>query len=131
MRERLFIKMTMTRRFLGPITVFNKTIFTIMEGKSDPPNYLHFIGWVYLWSAIMHFVLAAFNGRGLPNTIACQRVGADSLDFLMQLATSYATSRFSHATRLDSTCPGYAIPRIPPFCANTRMSRFTYNMAYK
>ena len=45
----------------GPITVFNKTIFDIMERQPNPPAYLHFIGWVYLWSAIFHWITALLN----------------------------------------------------------------------
>ncbi|KAH0586119.1 hypothetical protein H2248_007387 [Termitomyces sp. 'cryptogamus'] len=45
----------------GPITVFNKTIFDILEGRNDSPNYLHFIGWVYLWAAIIHWITAVLN----------------------------------------------------------------------
>ncbi|KAG6832022.1 hypothetical protein H0H92_006058 [Tricholoma furcatifolium] len=41
---------------IGPITVFNKTIYNILERQADPPNYLHFIGWVYLWAAIIHWI---------------------------------------------------------------------------
>ncbi|KIM51710.1 hypothetical protein SCLCIDRAFT_142691 [Scleroderma citrinum Foug A] len=45
----------------GPITVFNKTIYDILERQPNPPNYLHFVGWVYLWAAIIHWVTAALN----------------------------------------------------------------------
>ncbi|KAJ7920837.1 HCO3 transporter family-domain-containing protein [Mycena leptocephala] len=45
----------------GPITVFNKTIYTIIESQPDKPNYLHFVGWVYLWAAILHWVTAILN----------------------------------------------------------------------
>ncbi|EIW81250.1 hypothetical protein CONPUDRAFT_82277 [Coniophora puteana RWD-64-598 SS2] len=45
----------------GPITVFNKTIYDIIEKQPNPPNYLHFVGWVYLWSAIIHWVTAILN----------------------------------------------------------------------
>ncbi|KAJ7246395.1 HCO3 transporter family-domain-containing protein [Mycena rebaudengoi] len=45
----------------GPITVFNKTIFDIIESQSNPPVYLHFVGWVYLWAAILHWLTALFN----------------------------------------------------------------------
>lgn len=45
----------------GPITVFNKTIYNILTTQSDPPNYLHFVGWVYLWAAIIHWVTAVLN----------------------------------------------------------------------
>ncbi|PPQ67978.1 hypothetical protein CVT25_000458 [Psilocybe cyanescens] len=45
----------------GPITVFNKTIFDILSRESHPPIYLHFIGWVYLWAAILHWITALLN----------------------------------------------------------------------
>jgi hypothetical protein len=45
----------------GPITILNQTIFRILEGRSDSPNYLHFMGWVYLWGAIFHWITAALN----------------------------------------------------------------------
>ncbi|KAJ3731463.1 HCO3 transporter family-domain-containing protein [Lentinula guzmanii] len=45
----------------GPITVFNKTIFRIIQGQPDAPNYLHFVGWVYLWAAIIHWITAILN----------------------------------------------------------------------
>ncbi|KIY69845.1 hypothetical protein CYLTODRAFT_442375 [Cylindrobasidium torrendii FP15055 ss-10] len=45
----------------GPITVFNKTIYDIIEGEEDAPVYLHFIGWVYLWAAILHWITAILN----------------------------------------------------------------------
>ncbi|EGN98127.1 hypothetical protein SERLA73DRAFT_169180 [Serpula lacrymans var. lacrymans S7.3] len=45
----------------GPITVFNKTIYDIIEKQPNPPNYLHFIGWVYLWGAILHWITAILN----------------------------------------------------------------------
>lgn len=44
----------------GPITVFNKTIFDIFRGR-DNFNYLHFMGWVYLWGAILHWIAAGLN----------------------------------------------------------------------
>ncbi|KAF5382704.1 hypothetical protein D9615_002816 [Tricholomella constricta] len=45
----------------GPITVFNKTIYDIIESQKNPPVYLHFIGWVYLWAAIIHWITAILN----------------------------------------------------------------------
>lgn len=53
------------RSTVGPITVFNKTIFDIFEGKAGAPNYLHFMGWTYLWAAIFHWVAALSNGSWL------------------------------------------------------------------
>ena len=46
---------------LGPITVFNKTIYNITQKHPDAPNYLHFIGWVYLWGAMFHWMTAVLN----------------------------------------------------------------------
>ncbi|EMD39677.1 hypothetical protein CERSUDRAFT_103670 [Gelatoporia subvermispora B] len=45
----------------GPITVLNKTIFDIIEKQDNPPDYLQFVGWVYLWGAILHWITAALN----------------------------------------------------------------------
>ncbi|OCH91093.1 hypothetical protein OBBRIDRAFT_729449 [Obba rivulosa] len=45
----------------GPITVLNKTIFDIIERQDNPPDYLQFVGWVYLWGAILHWITAALN----------------------------------------------------------------------
>lgn len=45
----------------GPITVFNKTIYDIIERQTNPPDYLQFVGWVYLWGAILHWITAAMN----------------------------------------------------------------------
>ncbi|KAJ7718125.1 HCO3 transporter family-domain-containing protein [Mycena maculata] len=45
----------------GPITVFNKTIYTIIVDRQDAPVYLHFVGWVYLWAAILHWITALLN----------------------------------------------------------------------
>ncbi|EIN11935.1 hypothetical protein PUNSTDRAFT_83796 [Punctularia strigosozonata HHB-11173 SS5] len=47
----------------GPITVLNKTIFDLTQ-RGDPatrPNYLHLVGWVYLWAAIFHWITAILN----------------------------------------------------------------------
>lgn len=50
----------------GPITVFNKTIYTIFVTNGSGGegfNYHHFIGWVYLWGAIFHWITAFTNGQ--------------------------------------------------------------------
>jgi boron transporter len=46
---------------IGPITVFNKTIFDILNRHPSPPNYLQFIGCVYFWGAIFHWITAILN----------------------------------------------------------------------
>ncbi|KAG1797864.1 HCO3 transporter family-domain-containing protein [Suillus plorans] len=45
----------------GPITVFNRTIYDIICKQPNAPNYLQFVGWVYLWAAIIHWVTAVLN----------------------------------------------------------------------
>ena len=45
--------------------MFNKTIFNILNTQSNPPNYLQFIGWVYLWAAIFHWITAILNCNNL------------------------------------------------------------------
>jgi hypothetical protein len=50
-----------TKQAIGPITVLNGTIYTILNTQSNRPNYLHFMGWVYLWGAILHWIAAVLN----------------------------------------------------------------------
>lgn len=45
----------------GPITVLNKVIYDITQHGDDRPDYLQFIGWVYFWGAILHWVTAILN----------------------------------------------------------------------
>ncbi|KAH7322128.1 HCO3 transporter family-domain-containing protein [Rhizoctonia solani] len=63
----------------GPITVLNKTIYDILETREDAPEYLHFIGWVYLWAAIMHWFAAAFNAANFLRYVT--RFSCDTFGF--------------------------------------------------
>lgn len=42
--------------------MFNKVIYQIFEGR-EGFLYLEFLGWVYLWGAILHFIAALTNGK--------------------------------------------------------------------
>ena len=85
---------------LGPITVFNKTIFNILNTQSNPPNYLQFIGWVYLWAAIFHWITAILNCNVLLN------LSHLSVSQISQGATFSNTWPSFPATPLVSTCHG-------------------------
>ncbi|KAL7414672.1 HCO3 transporter family-domain-containing protein [Mrakia frigida] len=64
----------------GPITVLNKTIYEIIEGMgADAPDYLQFIGWVYLWAAIFHWVFALWHGCKLLKYVT--RFSCDTFGF--------------------------------------------------
>ena len=41
--------------------MFNKTIYDITQNRSGAPDYLQFVGWVYLWGAILHWITAILN----------------------------------------------------------------------
>ncbi|KAI0400603.1 HCO3 transporter family-domain-containing protein [Xylaria palmicola] len=43
----------------GPITVFNYTVYDIITPMGT--NYLAFMGWIGLWSVLLHWILAATN----------------------------------------------------------------------
>lgn len=52
----------------GPITVFNKTIYDIFVKNGSGGegfDYHQFIGWVYLWGAILHWITAFTNGESV------------------------------------------------------------------
>ncbi|KAG8739676.1 hypothetical protein FRC10_005272 [Ceratobasidium sp. 414] len=63
----------------GPITVLNKTIYDILKTRDDAPTYLHFIGWVYLWAAIMHWFAAALNATNFLRYVT--RFSCDTFGF--------------------------------------------------
>ena len=59
--DRPFLHLKSYLMKLGPVTVFNRTIYAITQRGSNPPTYLSFIGWVYLWAAIFHWITALLN----------------------------------------------------------------------
>jgi hypothetical protein len=46
-----------TNSDVGPVTVLNNIM---IQRESDPPNYLHFVGWFYLWGYILHWITAVY-----------------------------------------------------------------------
>ncbi|BEI93712.1 uncharacterized protein CcaverHIS019_0601710 [Cutaneotrichosporon cavernicola] len=84
----------------GPITVFNKTIFDIFRGRSDW-NYLHFMGWVYLWAAILHWIAAALNAvRGLKyvSRFSCDTFGLYVSVVYVQYGIQVVTRQFHQSS---------------------------------
>ncbi|EGV65431.1 hypothetical protein PSN45_002388 [Yamadazyma tenuis] len=43
----------------GPISIFSYTVYDIMKPRGTP--YLPFMCWIYLWSMVMHLVIAVSN----------------------------------------------------------------------
>lgn len=43
----------------GPISIFSYTVFELIEDRNTP--YLPFMCWIYLWSMVMHFIIALGN----------------------------------------------------------------------
>ncbi|PNY29118.1 transporter [Tolypocladium capitatum] len=43
----------------GPITVFNYTVYGIVEGTGV--NYIGFMAWIGIWSLVLHWILAVTN----------------------------------------------------------------------
>ncbi|KAK8850391.1 hypothetical protein IAR55_004309 [Kwoniella newhampshirensis] len=85
----------------GPITVFNKTIYDIFENRSDAPDYLHFVGWVYLWAAIFHWMAAACNAvRGLQyvTRFSCDTFGFYVAAVYVQYGIQVVTRQFGQTS---------------------------------
>ncbi|KAL1408759.1 hypothetical protein Q8F55_005572 [Vanrija albida] len=84
----------------GPITVFNKTIYDIFEGRDDF-NYLHFMGWVYLWGAILHWVAAAMNvvkGLKFVTRFSCDTFGFYVAAVYVQYGIQTVTRQFHQSS---------------------------------
>ncbi|KAF8835377.1 hypothetical protein BDN67DRAFT_975348, partial [Paxillus ammoniavirescens] len=85
----------------GPITVFNKTISDIIEKQPDAPNYLHFVGWVYMWAAIIHWMTATLNWCNFLKCVT--RFSCDTFGFYvswvyLQYGVQVITRQFSGGT---------------------------------
>ncbi|OCF78485.1 anion transporter [Kwoniella mangroviensis CBS 8886] len=85
----------------GPITVFNKTIYDIFENKENGPNYLHFIGWTYLWAAIFHWVAAVMNavqGLRYVTRFSCNTFGFYVAAVYVQYGIQVVTRQFGQTS---------------------------------
>ncbi|KAK6906765.1 hypothetical protein I203_100752 [Kwoniella mangroviensis CBS 8507] len=85
----------------GPITVFNKTIYDIFENKENGPNYLHFIGWTYLWAAIFHWVAAVMNavqGLRYVTRFSCDTFGFYVAAVYVQYGIQVVTRQFGQTS---------------------------------
>lgn len=84
----------------GPITVYNKTIYDIFQGREDF-DYLAFVGWAYLWAAILHWVAAALNAvRGLKyvTRFACDTFGFYVSAVYVQYGIQVVTRQFGQSS---------------------------------
>ncbi|CAD6587662.1 MAG: hypothetical protein TREMPRED_004819 [Tremellales sp. Tagirdzhanova-0007] len=86
----------------GPITVFSRTIYNIIESRgADRPNYLHFMGWVYLWGAIFHWIAASLNAvRGLKyvTRFSCDTFGFYVAAVYVQLGIQTVIRQFQQSS---------------------------------
>ncbi|KAI0088487.1 anion exchanging protein [Irpex rosettiformis] len=85
----------------GPITVLNKTIFDIIERQANPPNYLQFVGWVYLWGAILHWITAILNWCNFLKYVtlfSCDTFGFYVSWVYLQYGVQVITRQFSAST---------------------------------
>ncbi|WRT70568.1 uncharacterized protein IL334_007566 [Kwoniella shivajii] len=85
----------------GPITVFNKTIYDIFENKADGPDYLHFVGWTYLWAAIFHWIAASMNAvQGLKyvTRFSCDTFGFYVAAVYIQYGIQVITRQFGQTS---------------------------------
>ncbi|KAF9534529.1 HCO3 transporter family-domain-containing protein [Crepidotus variabilis] len=90
----------------GPITVFNQTIYKILQKHPNPPNYLHFVGWVYLWGAIFHWVTAILNWCNFLKYVtlfSCDTFGFYVSWVYLQYGVQVLTRQFSSSTSTTSS----------------------------
>ncbi|KAJ3556952.1 hypothetical protein NM688_g1745 [Phlebia brevispora] len=93
----------------GPITVLNKTIFNIIERQPDAPNYLQFVGWVYLWGAILHWITAALNWCNFLRYVtlfSCDTFGFYVSWVYLQYGVQVVTREFPSSASSSSTLDG-------------------------
>ncbi|PSR83169.1 hypothetical protein PHLCEN_2v5818 [Hermanssonia centrifuga] len=89
----------------GPITILNTTIFNIIERQPNPPNYLEFIGWVYLWGAILHWITAALNWCNFLRYVTlffCDTFGFFTSWVYLQYGVQVITTQFRTASDTEA-----------------------------
>ncbi|KAF5330252.1 hypothetical protein D9758_014439 [Tetrapyrgos nigripes] len=99
----------------GPITVFNKTIYNIIERQDNPPNYLQFIGWVYLWAAIIHWVTAILNWCNFLKYVtlfSCDTFGFYVSWVYLQYGIQVLTRNLQTSSNAPSLLPGALVSII-------------------
>ncbi|GJE91934.1 anion exchanging protein [Phanerochaete sordida] len=93
----------------GPITVLNKTIFDIIERQDNSPDYLQFVGWVYLWGAILHWITAALNWCNFLRYVtlfSCDTFGFYVSWVYLQYGVQVTTRQFPNSTDPENTLDG-------------------------
>ncbi|KZT12159.1 uncharacterized protein LAESUDRAFT_640800 [Laetiporus sulphureus 93-53] len=93
----------------GPITVLNKTIYNIIERQPDAPNYLQFVGWVYLWGAILHWITAALNWCNFLQYVtlfSCDTFGFYVSWVYLQYGVQVVTREFPSTSEPSDTLDG-------------------------
>ncbi|EKM49721.1 uncharacterized protein PHACADRAFT_106746 [Phanerochaete carnosa HHB-10118-sp] len=93
----------------GPITVLNKTIFDIIQRQDNPPNYLQFVGWVYLWGAILHWITAALNWCNFLRYVtlfSCDTFGFYVSWVYLQYGVQVVTRQFPNPSAPENTLDG-------------------------
>lgn len=85
----------------GPITVFNYTVFDIMNPTGT--NYLAFMCWIGLWSLVLHWILAITNSCNWLRYVT--RFPCDIFGFYV--AFIYLQKGIQVLTRLGSEEPFY------------------------
>ncbi|KAL5604129.1 hypothetical protein BROUX41_002118 [Berkeleyomyces rouxiae] len=86
----------------GPITVFNYTVYDIMH--SSGVDYMAFMCWIGLWSAVLHTVLAVTNSCNLLRYVT--RFPCDIFGFYV--ACIYIQKGVQVLARLDTATPAEA-----------------------
>ncbi|KAL2887807.1 putative transporter [Ceratocystis lukuohia] len=83
----------------GPITVFNYTVYDIMHGSDV--DYMAFMCWIGLWSAVLHTILAVTNSCNLLRYVT--RFPCDIFGFYV--ACIYIQKGVQVLARLDASSP--------------------------
>ncbi|ANB13179.1 Bor1p [Sugiyamaella lignohabitans] len=82
----------------GPVAIFNYTVYEIVNPKGIP--YFPFMAWVYLWSMVMHFIIAALNwvnGLRYVTRFSCDMFGFFISVVYIQKGVQMLMREFDHS----------------------------------
>lgn len=89
----------------GPIAVFSNTIYDITERRGT--NYFPFICWVYIWSFLMHIIVAVFNWVSFIEIItlySCEVFGFYVNCVYLQKGVQLLSKQFAKNGRASGFC---------------------------
>lgn len=89
----------------GPIAIFSYTVYDILKDRDTP--YFPFMCWIYLWSMVMHFIIAILNWvtyLKIISNFSCEVFGFFICVIYCQKAVAILSNQFTDMGAASGFC---------------------------